>query len=337
MVFTASVKDQLGGMGAVGPSRAPPGSRTKGRLQPASGAAQSRTSQRPRAFLLGMEALLAQTLLQAVRAPARTGRSAGRRAGSPGRAPVRVLGSTSGRARRVAERTTATRAPLAFAETPPERFAGLKDYPFEPHFREVDPAGLRMHYVDEGPRGAAPILMLHGEPSWSYLYRRMIPICAGAGQRVVAPDLVGFGRSSKPLALTDYTYERHCTWVRALIEGLDLREITLVCQDWGALIGLRLAAELEPRFARIVVGNGFLPAGTPPSSSRLRSLGNVAAFLAWRTFARFSPFFRISSIVQAGTKRRLDAEERRAYDAPFPEERLKAGARAFPRLVPISP
>jgi haloalkane dehalogenase len=165
----------------------------------------------------------------------------------------------------------------------------------------------------------------------------MIPICAAAGQRVVAPDLVGFGRSSKPLAVADYTYQRHCDWVRTLIEGLDLREITLVCQDWGALIGLRLAAELEPRFARIVVGNGFLPSGAPPGASRLGSIGNVAAFLAWRTFARWSPFFRISSILQVGTARRLDADELRAYDAPFPEERYKAGARAFPRLVPISP
>jgi len=226
---------------------------------------------------------------------------------------------------------------VAFVETPAERFERLKDYPFAPHYQEVDPAGLRMHYVDEGPRGAPPILMLHGEPSWTYLYRSMIPVCAAAGQRVVAPDLVGFGRSSKPLAVSDYTYQRHCDWVCALIEGLDLREITLVCQDWGSLIGLRLAAELEPRFARIVVGNGFLPSGTPPSGSRLRSFGNVAAFLAWRTFARWSPFFRISSILQAGTARTLDAEELRAYDAPFPEERHKAGARAFPRLVPLSP
>jgi haloalkane dehalogenase len=163
----------------------------------------------------------------------------------------------------------------------------------------------------------------------------MIPICAAAGQRVVAPDLVGFGRSSKPVAISDYTYQRHCDWVRGLIEGLDLREITLVCQDWGSLIGLRLAAEMEPRFARIVVANGFLPAGRPPGAG-LRGLGNAAAFLAWRTFARWSPFFRISRVLQFGTARRLDADELRAYDAPFPDERHKAGARAFPRLVPIS-
>jgi haloalkane dehalogenase len=226
---------------------------------------------------------------------------------------------------------------MEFVETPAERFEGLEDYPFAPRFREVDPVGLRMHYVDEGPPAAAPLLMLHGEPSWSYLYRSMIPICVAAGQRVVAPDLIGFGRSSKPLARTDYTYQRHCDWVRALIEGLDLREITLVCQDWGSLIGLRLAAELEPRFARIVVGNGFLPTGTPPSAGRVRALQGAAAFLAWRTFARWSPFFRISSIVQFGTRRRLDPEELRAYDAPFPEDRFKAGARAFPLLVPLSP
>lgn len=226
---------------------------------------------------------------------------------------------------------------MQFLETPPERFEGLDGYPFEPHFVTVDPAGLRMHYVDEGPRGARPIVMLHGEPSWSYLYRSMIPICSAAGERVLAPDLVGFGRSSKPTAIEDYSYERHCNWVRTWIEALDLREITLVCQDWGSLIGLRLAAELEPRFARIVVGNGFLPDGSQFGRMRLGALGNALAFLAWRGFARFSPWFEASSILQAATRRTLVAGELRAYDAPFPDDRYKAGARAFPRLVPISP
>jgi haloalkane dehalogenase len=193
-----------------------------------------------------------------------------------------------------------------------------------------------MHTVDEGPRQAAPVLLLHGEPSWSYLYRSMIPICTAAGHRVVAPDLIGFGRSSKPLAVGDYSYQRHVDWVRALIEALDLRDITLFGQDWGSLIGLRLAAELEGRFSRIVIGNGFLPEGTPAAMS-LRRFGNAAAFLAWRSFARWSPWFRISSIVQFGTARTLDAEELRAYDAPFPDDRYKAGARAFPLLVPITP
>jgi haloalkane dehalogenase len=225
---------------------------------------------------------------------------------------------------------------VEFLETPEQRFDGLTDFPFAPHYREVDPAGPRMHYVDEGPRDAATVLMLHGEPSWSYLYRSMIPPCIAAGLRVVAPDLVGFGRSSKPTRIEDYTYQRHCDWLRAFVEGLDLREITLFGQDWGSLLGLRLAAELEPRFARIVVGNGGLPDGRPPGRG-LRGLGNVAAFLAWRSFARFSPRLPVSRILQLGTRRRLSAEELRAYDAPFPDERYKAGARAFPLLVPLSP
>ncbi|MFP6640988.1 MAG: alpha/beta fold hydrolase, partial [Myxococcota bacterium] len=172
---------------------------------------------------------------------------------------------------------------MDYVETPEERFANLKDYPFAPHYHGVDPSGMRMHYVDEGPRDAAPILMLHGEPSWSYLYRSMIPVAVAAGRRVIAPDLIGFGKSSKPTRMTDYTYDRHCDWVQSLIEGLDLREITLVCQDWGSLIGLRLAAELEDRFAAVVIGNGGLPSGEAGSAGRPR-LFNALAFLAWRTF-----------------------------------------------------
>ncbi|MCG8588071.1 MAG: haloalkane dehalogenase [Proteobacteria bacterium] len=225
---------------------------------------------------------------------------------------------------------------MDFLETPEQRFEGLKDYPFEPRFQRVDAAGLRMHYVDEGPRGAAPVLMLHGEPSWSYLYRFMIPPCAAAGHRVVAPDLIGFGRSSKPRRIADYSYQHHCNWLQALIEALDLQEITLFCQDWGSLLGLRLAAELEDRFARVVVGNGFLPDGARPGFS-LESVGTAAAFLTWRTFARFAPQLPVARILQFGSARRLDADELRAYDTPFPDERYKAGARAFPRLVPISP
>ena len=170
-------------------------------------------------------------------------------------------------------------AAMEFLETPDERFENLKDCPFEPHFQPVDPSGLRMHYVDEGPPDAAPILMLHGEPSWSYLYRSMIPVGVAAGRRVIAPDLIGFGRSSKPTAVGDYTYQRHCDWLQALIEALDLRDITLVCQDWGSLIGLRLAAELEERFAGVVIGNGALPDGNTGAVG-LRGLPNIMAFLA---------------------------------------------------------
>ena len=215
--------------------------------------------------------------------------------------------------------------------TPEARFADLLDYPFAPHYVEVGAAvgqALRMHYVDEGPRDAAPILMLHGEPSWSYLYRHMIPPCVAAGHRVVAPDLIGFGRSDKPAAIADYTYARHVAWVRELLEVLDLCDITLVCQDWGSLIGLRLAAEHEHRFARIVLANGMLPTGKQSMP---------AAFKAWLEFAKHSPVFPIGGVLQTGTKRKLDPREREAYDAPFPSNEYKAGARAFPLLVPITP
>ena len=225
---------------------------------------------------------------------------------------------------------------MEFLDTPNDHFENLKDYPFEPHFHVVDSSGMRMHYVDEGPPDTAPILMLHGEPSWSYLYRSMIPVGVAAGRRVIAPDLVGFGKSSKPTAKADYSYQHHCDWLQGLIEALDLREITLVCQDWGSLIGLRLAAELEERFSAIVIGNGGLPDGGLAQVG-LRGLPNALAFLAWRNFARFWPTLPISRILQVGTQRTLDAEELRGYDAPFPDESYKAGARVFPLLVPISP
>lgn len=223
---------------------------------------------------------------------------------------------------------------MEFLETPAARFDDLRDYPFAPHRVRVDERGLEMHYVDEGPRAAAPILMLHGEPTWSYLYRHMIPPCVAAGQRVIAPDLIGFGKSSKPARIRDYSYKAHCAWLRALIESLDLTSVTLFCQDWGSLIGLRLAAEMPERFARIVVGNGFLPEAKP---LRLKDLGTNAAFLLWRTFATTTPYLPIARIVQAGTRRRLGEDELRAYDAPFPDRRYKAGARAFPALVPMGP
>lgn len=214
--------------------------------------------------------------------------------------------------------------------TPDSAFADLPDYPFAPHHAEVGD-GLRMHYVDEGDRSAAPVLMLHGEPTWSYLYRHMIPVCAEAGHRVIAPDLIGFGKSDKPDAKGDYTYQRHVDWMTDFITGLDLRDITLFCQDWGSLIGLRVAAEREDRFARIVVGNGALPDGSAGFA-----LSQKAAFLTWRTFATYTPVLPISRIVATGTLRKLTAGERRAYDAPYTAPGSKAGARAFPGLVPVS-
>jgi haloalkane dehalogenase len=216
---------------------------------------------------------------------------------------------------------------MDFLRTPDDRFANLPGFPFSPHYVTVGD-GLRVHYVDEGPRGAPPVLMLHGEPSWSYLYRKMIPIVAGAGHRVVAPDLVGFGRSDKPTRREDYTYQRHVDWMRGLLEGLDLRGITLVCQDWGGLIGLRLAAEHPDRFARIVAANTFLPTGDRP-------LG--PAFLAWQKYSQETPDFHVGNIVKGGCATELGPEIIAAYDAPFPDDRYKAGARKFPLLVPNSP
>ena len=210
--------------------------------------------------------------------------------------------------------------------TPESRFAGLPGYGFSPNYVDVD--GLRMHYVDEGPRDAAPTLLLHGEPSWSYLYRKMIPPLAAAGHRVIAPDLIGFGKSDKPVARSDYSYARHVDWMTRFVETLHLENITLFCQDWGSLIGLRVAAENERRFARIAVGNGALPTG---DQSMPR------AFRIWRAFARWSPWFPIGRILDSGTVTQLPDDVIAAYNAPFPSRRYKAGARAFPRLVPATP
>ncbi len=211
--------------------------------------------------------------------------------------------------------------------TPDARFENLPDFGFEPHYVTMGD-GLRMHHVDEGPRDAAPVLMLHGEPSWSYLYRSMIPVFLEAGMRAVAPDLVGFGRSDKPTKVADYTYQRHVDWLTEWLERVDLHDITLICQDWGSLLGLRLAAEHGERFSRIVVANGFLPTAD-------RDAG--LPFKLWRAFATYSPVFPVGRIVATGTKRHLSKAEVAAYDAPFPSRRHLAGARAFPKLVPIRP
>jgi haloalkane dehalogenase len=215
--------------------------------------------------------------------------------------------------------------------TPDDRFVNLPDYPFEPHYAEIDHADggtLRVHYLDEGPADADPVLLLHGEPSWSYLYRHMIPILVEAGHRVVVPDLVGFGRSDKPTEQADYTYVRHVEWLAALVVGeLDLRAMTLFCQDWGGLLGLRLVAAQPDRFARVVVGNTFLPTGHGTPSE---------AFLAWQEFSQTTPEFKVGRIVSGGCVRNLEPGEMAAYDAPFPDDSYKAGARIFPTLVPTS-
>ena len=210
--------------------------------------------------------------------------------------------------------------------TPDERFIDLPGYDFDAHYVDVD--GMRMHYVDTGPFGSEIMLLLHGEPSWSYLYRHMIPPLRDAGYRVIAPDLIGFGKSDKPVNRSDYSYARHVAWMREFIETLNLSDINLFCQDWGSLIGLRVAAENEHRFARIALGNGGLPTGD-------QAMPN--AFKIWQKFARFSPWFPIGRIIQKATVTELPAAVVAAYDAPFPSARFKAGARAFPSLVPTRP
>ena len=215
--------------------------------------------------------------------------------------------------------------------TPDERFAGLPGWTFAPHYLDVpdgDGGTLRMHYADEGPPGAAPVLLLHGEPSWAYLYRKMIPVIVSAGHRALAADLIGFGRSDKPSEKSDYTFERHVNWITSFIEQLDLKEITLFGQDWGSLIGLRVVAENPDRFARVVIGNGGLPTGD-------QSPGE--AFLRWQKFSQESPAFDIGRIIQGGTATTLPDEVVAAYNAPFPDDSYKAGARIFPSLVPTSP
>jgi haloalkane dehalogenase len=216
--------------------------------------------------------------------------------------------------------------------TPDAQFDQLSGYRFSPHYAEVpdlDGGSLRMHYLDEGPADGEVVLLLHGEPSWSYLYRHMIPGLTGAGLRVVAPDLVGFGRSDKPAERTDHTYQRHVEWLRSLVFGaLDLQNVTLVCQDWGGLLGLRLVGEHPDRFSRVVVANSFLPTGDSPPGE---------AFLGWQRFSQEVETFPTGMIINGGCTSELSPEVIAGYDAPFPDESFKEGARQFPLLVPTSP
>lgn len=215
--------------------------------------------------------------------------------------------------------------------TPDDRFEGLPDFSFAPHYVEIDDGEggtLRVHHLDEGPPDAPPILLMHGEPSWCFLYRHVIPPLVEAGHRVVAPDLVGFGRSDKPTQQSDYTYARHVDWMhQALFDRLDLQEITLFGQDWGGLVGLRLVAADPDRFARVVIGNTGLPTGHGPASE---------AFLAWQKFSQETEHFPVGNIIDGGCTTDLAPEVIAAYDAPFPDDTHKAGARIFPSLVPTS-
>jgi haloalkane dehalogenase len=253
---------------------------------------------------------------------------------------------------------------MEFIRTPDERFESLPAWPYAPRYLSVpdgEGSELRMHYVDEGPRSPAPILCLHGQPTWSYLYRKLISIFVAAGHRVVAPDLVGFGRSDKPTRTTDYSYARHVAWLRAFIEALDLRGTTLICQDWGGLVGLRLVAEAPERFARVVASNTGLPdargipeAAAAPARALYAQLpvpktmlevaqgfaaskpGGAPPFMHWQKHCAESPAFRPGNVLRAMCPKLAPAEAA-AYDAPFPDERYVAGARRFPTLVPILP
>lgn len=210
--------------------------------------------------------------------------------------------------------------------TPEERFAGLPEFPYTPRYTAV--GGLRIAHIDEGPRHSAPVLLMHGEPTWSFLYRRMIPVLVAAGHRVVVPDLVGFGRSDKPAGEADYSYLNHVLWMTEWMETNNLRRITLFCQDWGSLIGLRMAAEAPDRFDRIILANGGLPTGVTPMPF---------AFTVWRAFARYSPWFPVGRIVKAGCVHELSPAEVAAYDAPFPSSEYLVAARLFPGFVPTAP
>jgi haloalkane dehalogenase len=220
---------------------------------------------------------------------------------------------------------------LEIVRTPDEHFESLPDYPFEPNYLTVpgpEDTQLRIHYVDEGPGDAEPVLLMHGEPSWSYLYRKMIPVIINAGCRAIAPDLMGFGRSDKPVERDDYTYQRHVDWMQTWLDQMKLDQITLVGQDWGGLIGLRLLAANSDHFARVVVANTGLPTGDHSISD---------AFLSWRKFSIETPDFDAGAIVAMGCQKPMADEIMAAYNAPFPDDSYKAGARIFPSLVPIAP
>ncbi|MBS3804985.1 MAG: haloalkane dehalogenase [Oleiphilaceae bacterium] len=207
------------------------------------------------------------------------------------------------------------------------RFAGLTDYLFTPHYADVG-QGLQMHYVDEGGEDRSPLVMLHGEPTWSYLYRNIIPPVVQAGHRALAPDLIGFGKSDKPADADNYSHDNQLIWLERWLDILDLKNITLVCQNWGSLLGLRLVARQPERFECIIVGNGMLPTG---AEKLPKALG------LWKAFARYSPWFPVGRIIQLGTARTLTRAELAAYEAPFPSEMHKAGVRAFPGLLPTFP
>ena len=243
--------------------------------------------------------------------------------------------------------------------TPDERFEGLADYAFEPNYLQIadtEEGELRLHYLDEGPAEGPIVLLMHGQPAWSYLYRYMIPPLVEAGFRVVAPDLIGFGRSDKPAQLQDYTYARHVQWMSEWLTTLDLTDITVFFQDWGSLIGLRLVTAFPERFARVVLANGGMSTGIIPQEyaqplkeayktlpvvkaqelgDRFRDTSGIPGFLYWRKFCAESPDLEIGSLMSTVSAGLMDERAQAAYAAPFPDQRYMAGARRFPSLVPV--
>jgi haloalkane dehalogenase len=216
---------------------------------------------------------------------------------------------------------------MKILRTADSHFENLPDYDFQPNYVEIQD-GLRLHYVDEGPRDGRVVIMMHGEPSWSFLYRHMIKTVSQAGYRVLAPDLIGFGRSDKPSEQTDYTYTRHVGWMQSWFNQMNVQDAVLFCQDWGGLIGLRLVAENADRFAGVIAGNTFLPTG---------DMNPGDAFYKWREFAKIVPEFPVGGIIRGATVKDLGEGVEAAYNAPYPDESYKAGARIFPALVPTSP
>lgn len=232
---------------------------------------------------------------------------------------------------------------MKYLRTPDECFADLEGYAFTPHYLMVDDTEggeLRLHYLDEGHRDAPVVLMLHGEPSWSYLYRKMIPVVVKAGYRVIGPDLIGFGRSDKPTEQSDYTHVRHVQWIGSVLTQLQLKNITLICQDWGGLIGLRLVAERSEDFARVVAANTMLPAfpmknpALKPVFSAWKKLRATVGFGAWYSFSQLYPSWTAGFVLQMGTALKMSPAVKAAYNAPYPTQEYMAGARVFPRLVP---
>ena len=248
---------------------------------------------------------------------------------------------------------------MKFLRTPDERFDDLPDYPFQPNYLTVDDTEggeLRIHYVDEGPADGPVALLLHGQPVWSYLYRFMIPLLVDKGFRVIAPDLVGFGRSDKPTEIEDYTYARHVTWMSDWLTQLDLTDVTVFFQDWGSLIGLRLVAAYPERFSHVVLSNGGLPAGMVKGvvgkffqwmyayikvidahelPARFKRIFPAPGFLYWRKYCAQNPNFAIGDVMSMSSRQPLPAAELDAYEAPFPDQSYMSGPRKFPSLVPL--